>query len=162
VKILACDLASDYSGWCLIEDGHVEDYGLIDCHKLTNSDDKIITLGMELYKLIKQFCPDELVIEDIYLKYFRTFKLLAKLQGVAVWIWWVLHLDHLILLKCTEARKSIGIPGNAQKSEVLKYINKKFNFRLTDDNIADAFVLGWATFKKLKKLSHDNSKTKTS
>ncbi|RKY30654.1 MAG: hypothetical protein DRP74_06580 [Candidatus Omnitrophota bacterium] len=150
MRILALDAASEYTGWCFLVDNKLINMGVLDCHRIPRPF-RMVHLGHNIIKLIQRFDPEYLCTEGIYQRYFKAFVSLARIQGMIMWIWWTLKLDLPIIIPCVEARKELGIPGNAKKVVVLKQVNKLYRLKLKDDNIADAVVLAKVCYQRLKR-----------
>jgi Holliday junction resolvasome RuvABC endonuclease subunit len=109
MRILAFDQSSKLSGWCVSEDGVYIDSGVIDKHKITNSDKRIAEMGLEIYKKIAEVKPDLVIVENIQNQSnTATVILLARLQG-------------MILGYCAAHKIRAEILGPSQWRSVLQY-----------------------------------------
>ena len=85
MKILSFDQSSKLSGWCVFKDGAYANSGVIDKHKIVDSDKRITDMGLSIYKKISEIKPDLVVIENIQNQSnTATVILLARLQGMVL------------------------------------------------------------------------------
>ena len=83
MRILSFDQSSKLSGWSVFDDGEYVDSGVIDKHKITNSDKRIAEMGLAIYQKVQEVKPDLCVIENIQNQSnTATVILLARLQGM--------------------------------------------------------------------------------
>ena len=83
--ILAFDQSTRITGWSVFEDGQYSKSGVIDLHKITDTDERSKQMGIEICKVIQDANPDEVVIEEVALQSNAdTLKKLARIQGMAI------------------------------------------------------------------------------
>ncbi len=148
MKVLAFDLSTTESGWCFGEEGKVVRFGTIKPSSSLNPIEKLIYTIEEGAKLIRDFQVDDVVVEDIYCAYVQAHKILGRLQGAMIFVWWKMKFRAPFIYSTTSARANIGIKGNAKKKDVMKAINKMLKLKITNDNEADAIVLALNYFKE--------------
>jgi len=89
-------------------------------------------------------------IEDCFLGKWnpKTFKLLARLEGYIIHsLLMSTHGENIKLIYPSQARKMVGLAGNAKKDMVVDFVNTLTNttlFKPVHHNIADAIVLALA------------------
>ena len=149
--ILGLDISSVATGYCVEKDEKFIDYGVIHPDNSLTQVEKLWYIYHEVHALIKKHDVDELIIEDIYLKFFNAFKILCRLQGAMIALWFSMKFRPLIIIPTVSARKAIGAPVRGKKKDVMKHVNKLVGLGIKDDNVADAFVLILAYKKQLEK-----------
>lgn len=128
MKILGLDISSSSTGWSVIDDGKLADYGKINfTGKLSNAN-KLYLLGVELKRVIDRQKPDEIAIEDvIQVKSVSVAKILARYNGVAI----VEAYRHLqrdpFIIEPTAWKKVLeGCTGGSKKCEIQIAVCRKF------------------------------------
>lgn len=156
--LLTIDASTKSTGWAIFENTQLTNYGVITAtsSNLYNRIDKMI---IEIDKLVKQYQPTSIVIEEVLPTDVRNnnnvFKALIYLQG------FICHtLDkHKIIptfIVASHWRRLCGIKtGSSIKRESLKpkdiaFVKKEYGIDVNDD-IADAICIGYATLHE-----HDN------
>ena len=85
MKIISMDQSTRITGWSLFENGKYVKSGVIDLHKITDTDERSKQMGLEICKLIEEHKPDEMVIEEVAMQSNAdTLKKLARIQGMAI------------------------------------------------------------------------------
>lgn len=148
MKILALDPSTSETGFCISEDGKILRLGTIKPGSTLDLPERLVYIKEEMVTLVLQEHIDDLILEDIYLKFFSSYSALAKLQGAILIKWWEIRFSKPLLYgKANEMRRIVGIKGNAKKKEIMQELNKNLGTHFTNDNIADAVVLTLAYFK---------------
>ena len=151
MRVLGLDLSSVASGWAVVDEGKVVAKGVI------TFDDKMSPGAVSWYLrhqiegIIVVYRPDEVAVEDVFLKInYLTTKVLSRLAGVVQELWYGVYGKDVLFYYATTARATTGIKGTAQKEEVMKAVNEKFKFRspITDNNVADAVVVAYCGWLK--------------
>lgn len=160
MRVLGFDLSTQASGWALLEDGRMEQSGVIrpvselaEAFKTTKKAAKESLDELETFRyitakagvLIERLEPDVMVVEDSFMKLNASvLRMLARLSGGVLYHW--LHKfdadgtkTHIVM--ASHARATVGCKGNARKPEVMAFIKFRYGIDITDDNIADAFIL---------------------
>jgi len=150
--ILALDISSVGTGFCFIEDGKINGiYGVIAPDKKLNLGAKLLYFEQEIKKLIIQYKPDDIIVEDIFCFNKVSFKCLAEYRGVAFKIIYELTGKDPYSVMAVEARKIMGVGSKKQDAfnGIIKICNLKgFDFD-RDNDIVDSFCLGLAYDKIL-------------
>lgn len=85
MKVLAFDQSTRVTGYSVFENGKYVKSGVIDLHKITDTDERSKQMGLEICKLIEEHKPDEMVIEEVAMQSNAdTLKKLARIQGMAI------------------------------------------------------------------------------
>lgn len=153
MKILAFDQSSRLSGWAIFEDGEYVDSGVIDKHKITDSDKRIADMGLAIYKKIKEVNPDICVIENIQNQSnTATVILLARLQGMILG-YCAAHKIRTEILGPSQWRSALSFKQGAKvKREELKkqaedYVKKNFSSLDCGQDESEAVCIGVAASK---------------
>lgn len=146
--ILALDQATQVSGFSVWIDGILNCYGKYECDD-ADIHMRIHKICIWIEKLIDQYAPDKLVIENIqYQNNMATFQKLAQLQGAIIEVAWQLNLPCEILAP-TEWRASCNLLKGQdkhrenQKKIAQQWVLNKFDKKCTQDE-ADAICIGYA------------------
>lgn len=85
MKILGLDIATN-TGWCVLEDGKLLDYGMLNIPIEMNLFQRISFFESNLTKLINSHNPDYVAIEDVLLGISgaKTLAYLGRLNGIAI------------------------------------------------------------------------------
>ena len=153
MKILSFDQSSRLSGWSVFEDGEYVDSGVIDKHKITDSDKRIAEMGLEIYKKIKEANPDVCVIENIQNQSnTATVILLARLQGMILG-YCAAHKIRTEILGPSQWRAALKYKQGAKvKREELKrqsmdYVKNNFGLMDCTEDQSEAICIGVAASK---------------
>ena len=85
MRVLSMDQSTRITGWSLFQDSKYVKSGVIDLHKIKNTDERSKQMGLELCKIIKNNQPDEIIIEEVAMQSNAdTLKKLARIQGMAI------------------------------------------------------------------------------
>ena len=85
MKILSLDQSTKITGFSVFQDGHYIDSGVIDLKENKDTDERSKQMGLEICKLIEQYKPDTVVIEEVAMQSnAKTLKILARIQGMAI------------------------------------------------------------------------------
>lgn len=141
IKILALDQASRKSGFSVGINGKLIDSGVI-C-ATGEGDERICDMANKIKDKIINVKPDKVIIENIQMQSgnVSTYQMLARLQGMIIWI--VKELDvPLEIIPPVTWKASIGIckgKRKEQKEACIKYVEKQYNIELNEsDDIADS------------------------
>lgn len=149
--ILAFDQSSHTSGWAVLKDGKLHDYG-----KFTFDDEsvgvRLKKFRLKIEELINTYSPDEVVFEDIQEQNnILTFKVLAQVQGVLMEVLTSLEIPYSTIMAVTW-KSTLGIKGKAraeQKRNAQQYITNTYGINVVQD-IADAICIGDAYIRRNK------------
>lgn len=86
IKVLSFDQSTRVSGWAYFEDGQYIESGVVDMSKSKlETDRRSFEMAKELWKIIKKYKPDHLIIEDTQQQNnVKTVIILARLQGIVI------------------------------------------------------------------------------
>lgn len=85
MKILSLDQSTRITGFSVFEDGKYLKSGVIDLHKVTDTDERSKQMAVEICKLIEDTEPDCTIIEEVQQQSnVSTVIKLARIQGVAI------------------------------------------------------------------------------
>jgi len=170
------DASSKSFGWALYDTSkdHIFASGVI---PLRGNDlgEKLTTIYDELRKLYSEFYPDDIVIEDIYLKNVKTIETLSEVRGAARLAVWP---EPLHKISTNSMKSGIGLTKAMQDPEVkakiadlkatlttsqykegmrkikkqlvMDIVNKQFGLCLTCDDESDACAIAYTYAKTLK------------
>lgn len=152
MTILAIDQASCKSGYSVGINGKLVQYGIVEAKG--EGDSRIYDMANKLKHKIVEVKPDSIYIENIQLQAgnVSTYQMLARLQGMIIWITKELNIPLEIVPPVTW-KSSIGIckgKRKDQKEACIKYVEDKYSIDLYDsDDIADSIgILTYAMNKK--------------
>ena len=85
MKVLSMDQSTRITGYALFIDGRYVNSGVIDLHKIKDTDERSKQMGLEMCRLIEEYKPDEIVIEEVAMQSnIGTLKKLARIQGMVI------------------------------------------------------------------------------
>ncbi|KKK97336.1 hypothetical protein LCGC14_2653770 [marine sediment metagenome] len=153
MKTLALDISTKSTGWFVDK----ENCGIIQIDKGLEFTKKLVLFRKELNKILKQYKPKVVVMEDVYYRRgfgsIHTVKILSKFGGVATELAASKRMK-VVLMTATAARKTLEFEGRVTKEDVFKYFNSEFdmgwNFKEHND-ITDAWVLQFAYVNSCEK-----------
>jgi Holliday junction resolvasome RuvABC endonuclease subunit len=174
--ILALDISTSCTGWCVFDENGYRDIGYIDLSKHKGMYEKAGRVKAELLNLMIKHPYNKVVVEE-NLQAFRpglssakTLMTLAQFNGV---VRWICHSDldsHVESINVNTARKSVGLKIDRKskkktKDQVLEWVTdqeksitwpkkvlksgpNKGNTRLLEQcfDMADAYVIGKSYF----------------
>lgn len=158
MRSLGLDLSITCTGWSIIDHTTLLAYGKIETKKLktTNIRVRLKYIILEIDKIIKEFSPTTVVIEDVYQGInAKTVAILNRLNGAVV-----TNIPMTIEVNVTNvshARKVVlGSGKKHDKKEVFDWSVKKYklkDFKFTKHNdITDSILLAeWGCIKQLTK-----------
>jgi len=149
MKILALDISSVSTGYCVINDGRLlkSSLGTIATESKDNISKRLHIFRNAIIDLIEKHNPDKVICEDIFRgRNILTFKVLACFRGVALEVIYEKTGTYPISVMASEARKLVGVKNT--KEDCFDYVMDKytlpgFNFDEHND-IADSIILGLA------------------
>lgn len=156
MKILALDLSSNITGWCVIENGILITFGQIQLSKYKKKKfplEYIKILYKEIEEIIKIHNPDKCAIEDTFARNVLTIKSLCRIRGIAEAALINNGVYDITLINAVSARKTafgngaIKSEGCFEKLKIL-YPDNYEKFYSKGYDMVDAIVLGIAATKK--------------
>ena len=157
MKILSLDQSTRVTGYSIFDDGKYVCSGVIDLHKITDTDKRSKQMGLEICQLIETYRPSEIVIEEVAMQSnVDTLKKLARIQGMAIGFA-TAHNIQTHILEPSKWRATLSFKqGRSVKREELKQQSRDFvknvlglNIKSEDENEAIAIneaahkIYGW-------------------
>lgn len=156
MKILSFDQSTRVTGWSLFEDTQYVKSGVIDLHKIKDTDERSKQMGIEICRIIEGSQPNEIIIEEVAMQSNpSTLKKLARIQGMAIGFA-TAHNIPTHILEPTRWRSALQfIQGPKVKREELKqqsldFVKEHFGLELPEDeteaiaiNEAAHRIYGW-------------------
>ena len=125
----------------------LNDYGLIDLHKNTDSELRLKEMAQHIWQLLETNKPDIIVIEKLNVgRNLQATRLLSKIIGV-VYCYSILNPDVFYFeIQPSQWRKQLGMQSSKRKRDEYKqlsiqFIKEHFNIEVTDD-VSDAICAG--------------------
>ncbi len=129
-KILGLDIASS-TGFCILNDGKLEKYGVITIPSEMNLFQRIKYFENNLIQILNDNKPDEVHIEDVILGISgaKTLAYLGRLNGVAISVCYNKVGDNIKLYTPVtwKANSFKGLNGMAKKAEIQIAVIRHFN-----------------------------------
>lgn len=156
MKILSFDQSTRVSGWAYFEDGKYIESGVIDMNKSKlETDKRSFEMAKEIWKIIKKYNPQELVIENVQQQSSpSTVIILARLAGMIIG-YAEAHNIHVHILLPSQWRKALGYSQGAKvkrqelKQQSIDYVKKNLGLELSEDE-CEAIAEGIAAHKIYK------------
>ena len=156
MKVVALDQSTRITGYSLFDDGQYIKSGVIDLHKIKDTDERSKQMSVEICKVIEDNRPNVVIIEEVQQQSnVSTVIKLARIQGVAIGFC-AAHSIELHILTPTRWRAALGYrQGPKVKREELKqqsmdFVKENFGLELSEDeteaiaiNEAAHRVYGW-------------------
>lgn len=153
MKILSFDQASKISGFCLMKNSQYIDSGIIDKHKISDSDARIGEMGVAICEKIEEIKPDLVVIENIQQQSgVSTVILLARLQGFILG-WCYVHNIKVKILAPSQWRKELkyrqgsGVKRAELKQQSIDYVKEHYGFDDFSEDQCEAICICTAASK---------------
>lgn len=154
-KVLCFDQSSKISAYSFWIDGEYKEVGVIDLSKIKDTEERVRTMGIELGNVIKQYCPNEVVIEEVAQQSNpKTLKILARIQGEIIGYCAANDINTYIITpsqwrSLLEFKIGAGVKRAELKKQAIAYIKENYGLELDDDR-AEAICIGVAAHKKYK------------
>ena len=140
MKVLSFDQSTRVSGWAYFQDGQYVASGVIDMNKSKlETDKRSFEMAKEIWKIIKKYSPDELIIENVQQQSSpSTVIILARLAGMIIG-YAEAHNVHVHILLPSQWRKVLGYSQGAKvkrqelKQQSIDYVKKNFGLDLSED-----------------------------
>lgn len=153
MKILSFDQSTNLTGWALFDNGEHLESGVIDKHKIKDTDKRIAEMGLDMCKKIKKYQPDVVVIEDIQKQSnTKTVIYLARLQGCVILYCASKSID-IKILHPSEWRKVLSynqgpkVPRAELKAQSINYVKEHLGFDNFSEDRCEACCIGIAANK---------------
>lgn len=153
MKILSFDQSTRASGWAYFEDGQYITSGVINMNKSKlETDKRSFEMAKEIWKIIKKYNPDELIIENVQQQSSpSTVIVLARLAGMIIG-YAEAHNVHVHILLPSQWRKALGYSQGAKvkrqelKQQSIDYVKNNLELDLSEDE-CEAICINEAAHK---------------
>ncbi len=153
IKVLSFDQSTRVSGWAYFEDGQYIESGVVDMSKSKlETDRRSFEMAKELWKIIKKYKPDHLIIEDTQQQNnVKTVIILARLQGIVIG-YAEAHGVKVHILLPSQWRAALSytqgpkVKRQELKQQSLDYVKNNFGLELLEDE-CEALAEGIAAHK---------------
>ena len=144
MKVLSLDISSVSTGWCILNDLTLVDYGIIKLYKALDTAEKLRLFRLELVRILLHYSPDVVVIEDTFFqKNVKTLKLLSYFVGVAMEAAYS-EGSSLVFLAVQTVRSFFKVSSKKEIFNIIyKYFRLKGSFKTLNDitdSIANALT----------------------
>ena len=145
IKLVGIDGATKKTGVCLLVNGELEKYTLVDTSKITDKRERFVQMSSSIKALLNEWKPDIVIMEDSWnAANVEVTKLLSKLMGT-VDGWCIDNNVEYHEVLPTVWRKYAHIDQSKKKREELKqasvqYVYDKYGVEVIDD-IADSIAM---------------------
>lgn len=152
MRILSFDQSTRVSGWSLFEDGCYVNSGVIDLHKIKDTEERSKQMAVEICRVIESNKPDCVVIEEVQQQSnVSTVIKLARIQGVAIGFC-AAHNIELYILTPSKWRSVLSykqgpkVKREQLKQQSLDFVRKNFGLELIEDE-AEAVCINEAAHR---------------
>lgn len=153
LRVVSFDQSTRCSGYAVFEDGEFIESGVVDMSKSKlETDKRSFEMAKELWKIIKKYKPDEIVLENVQQQSNpATMIVLARLAGMVIG-YAEAHNVHVHLLLPSQWRKALGYSQGAKvkrqelKQQSINYVKENFGLDLPEDQ-CEAIAEGVAAHK---------------
>lgn len=127
MKIMSFDVSSVCTGWSLLEDGKLKEFGLIKMPNSYTIPEKLYWFRNNVRGLLKIHMPDHIIVEETYLKNVKTLKTLMQFISIVnLEVFNILGKDPEFVNTMT-VRSYYGLKD---KTEVFDYLVKNYKTKL--------------------------------
>ena len=153
MRILIFDQSTRCSGWSFFLDGEYVASGLVDMSDSElETDERSFEMAKKLWKLVKKYNPDELVIEQVQNQSnTKTVIILARLAGMIIG-YAEAHGVKTHTVEPTKWRKVLSYSQGPKvkraelKQQSIDYVKEKLGVKMPEDR-AEAICIGFAAHK---------------
>ena len=152
MRILSMDQSTRITGYAVFDGGKYVKSGVIDLHKIKDTDERSKHMAVEICNLIEGVKPDCVIIEEVQQQSnTATVIKLARIQGVAIGFCAAHNIDLHILTPSRWRAVLSYQQGPKVKREVLKqqsldFVKKNFKLELIEDE-AEAVCINEAAHR---------------
>lgn len=145
--VYALDLSQNSSGVCIFtNDGKFVKAFTIDTNGEKETKLKLRIIGNEFIKIMKEYPPDIVVIEQGFTLYNPSTQAIFRVHGLVNYLF---SEQEQIYYPASTVKKIIGGKGNMTKEEIYYAIQKKYpKIKLHNYDESDAFAVGETYFLK--------------
>ncbi len=153
MRVLGLDISSVATGWAVVDEGKPIVKGVINLDPKLSPGAKTWYLRHQVETLIVLYKPNELAVEDVFLKInYATTKVLSRLAGTIQELWYSVSGKDVLFYYAVTARSQadLGIKPASPKEQIMEATNKKFKFRpaIVDNNVSDAVLIAYCGWRK--------------
>jgi len=135
MKTLTFDTSSSITGWSVIEDDKLVDYGVIQPLEKMSIAQRLYSFGNEIEKVLNKTKPDDVAMEEVVqVQGVSTMRVLARFNGVALYKSYNYQKRDIDLYEPALWKSNMGLKGNACKTLIQLAVCKKFNL-LSEERI---------------------------
>lgn len=144
MSLMSFDVSSVCTGWSYFEDGKLQEFGKIEIPKKFSLQEKLYWFKSQIDALLVIYKPNEVVVEETYLKNVKTLKTLTQFITIMNMSSYKLGIQP-IFVYTTTVRSKFGLKS---KEEVFEFIKNKYKKQLKDHNfksgndITDSIAMG--------------------
>jgi Holliday junction resolvasome RuvABC endonuclease subunit len=156
VRVLSCDQSTRCTGYAVFEDGKYIESGVINMNKSKlETDKRSFEMAKELWKIIKKYKPQVLIIEDVQQQSSaKTMIILARLSGMIIGYAEAHNVDvHIITpsqwRSMLDFKLGAGVKRQELKQQSIDYVKETYGIDVPEDE-AEAIALGAGAHKKYK------------
>jgi Holliday junction resolvasome RuvABC endonuclease subunit len=150
MKILSMDQSTRVTGYSVFNDGNYVTSGVVDLHKIKDTEERSKQMAVEICRLIEDSKPDCVIIEEVALtSNAQTLKLLARIQGVAIGFC-AAHNIPLHVLEPTRWRSALNyrqgpkVKREELKAQSLAFVKKELGLNIKSEDENEACAIGVA------------------
>ena len=161
MKVLSFDQSTRASGWAYFEDNQYVESGIVDMSKSKlDTDKRSFEMAKELWKIIKKYKPEYLIIEDTQQQNnVKTVITLARLQGIVLGYAEAHGVKVHILLPsqwraALSYRQGPKVKRQELKQQSIDFVKENLGLDLVEDE-AEAVAEGLAAHKIFDFLKDD-------
>lgn len=153
-NVLVCDQSTRCTGYGYFVSGKYVESGIIDMNKSKlDTNERSFEMAKEMWKIIKHYKPDYLVLEDIQLQNnnAKTMIVLARLAGMVIG-YAEAHKVKVHIVSPTQWRAQLSYAQGPKvkraelKQQSLDYVKENLGIELPEDQ-AEACCIGFAAHK---------------
>jgi len=129
MKFLGIDSSSKSTGWALIEDKKLIEYGKINPTDISSYCQKLNLFYVEIGKIFERFRPDKIAIEEtVFVRNSKSFRVLARIHGVILLAVYQYLNEEPVLYEPSKWKKMLDdCNGSAKKYEIQLSVCKIYN-----------------------------------
>lgn len=153
MRILSYDQSTRVTGWALFDNGRYVESGVIDLHKIKDTDERSKQMGLEICRVIEKCRPDEMIIEEVAMQSnVSTLKKLARIQGMAIGFA-TAHGISTHILEPTKWRSTLGyrqgpkVPREELKQQSRDFIKNVLGLSIESEDENEAVCINEAAHR---------------
>ena len=153
MRVLSLDQSTRVTGWSLFNETQYVKSGVLDLHKIKDTDERSRQMAVEICKLIENVKPDCVIIEEVAQQSnVATVIKLARIQGVAMGFC-AAHNIELHILTPTRWRASLKFSQGPKvkreelKEQSIKFVKNEFGLNIESEDENEAIAIGVAAHR---------------